>query len=560
MQKTKIIFLLFSLILLSVMLTASEKAAAQAAENGDIAAMKVLLEKNPKWVNAKDEYGNPGIHRAAIRQHTAMVEFLIKNGVDMNATREDSGTTTLHTAALYGPEEVVKLLVENGADIDRKDKRGQTPLNLALMRGRKPVVEYLMGKGATLNKKIYSPLSLLHMASATGVQSMVDALLKENKDIDFQTKGRDGTTLMHSAASGGLVEFVRLLSSKGLKMNVKNIYGQTPMHYAAQGGHHDVLEIGLKAGVDIDIKTHDGRTPLHFAHENKKEDTVAFLKKKGAYSGPRQFPRLSGPYLGQKGPGMTPEVFAPGIISSNEYGVHSYPAFSPDLKEVFWSAYVRGNQVIYRMKEEKDGWTAPETAPFSGKYHDGNPCFSVDGKRLYFDSKRPMGKEGKEKDSDIWYVERTETGWSAPVNAGPVINSEGEEKFAALAGDGTMYFKVLHDLYRARKVDGKFSKAEALVQYNTKAIEVGPFIAPDESFLMFESNRPGGLGALDLYISFRKADGTWTDAANLGETINNRSHQRFAGMSPEGKYFFFNTDRDIYWMDAGFIKTLKPQE
>lgn len=89
---------------------------------------------------------------------------------------------------------------------------------------------------------------------------------------------------------------------------------------------------------------------------------------------------------------------------------------------------------------------------------------------------------------------------------------------------------------------------------------MGPFIDPDEGFLIFESNRPGGVGSLDLYIAFRDADDTWSKAVNIGKPVNTPGYERFAGISPGGKYMFYTgSGPDIYWLDAAFIKTLRPK-
>jgi hypothetical protein len=100
-----------------------------------------------------------------------------------------------------------------------------------------------------------------------------------------------------------------------------------------------------------------------------------------------------------------------------------------------------------------------------------------------------------------------------------------------------------------------------------------PFIAPDESYIIFSSFRPGSYGLGDLYVSFRRDDGAWTEPSNLGSKINSAAKDRFPHVSLDGKYFFFNSNRvsilnakpipdgpgNVYWVDAGFIKELKPK-
>ena len=90
-----------------------------------------------------------------------------------------------------------------------------------------------------------------------------------------------------------------------------------------------------------------------------------------------------------------------------------------------------------------------------------------------------------------------------------------------------------------------------------------PFIAPDESYLIFTSYRPGGYGEGDLYISFRNSDGTWKPAINMGETINSPANEFPSGLTPDGRYFIFASSKlgffmpDIYWVDAQVIEKFR---
>lgn len=538
-----------------LVLSAGTHDIAIAVENGDLETVRMLLEKDAKLANTLDKYGNSLLQRAVIKRYTAIVKLLIKHGADVNVSRKDTGISPLHVAST---PEVVRLLIDKGADINARTKFGATPLNLALGAGSKEIVDIIMDNGGQLNMEVSTSISILHSALNGGIRRIADMILEKDKNIDYNSKTVYGNTLLHSAAKGGLTGFIRMLLSKGLKVDEKNIYGQTPFHFAAAGGHKEVVQLFSKMGFDINVKTNDGRTPIHFARENGKKEVEDLLVKKGAYPGKRQFPEIRGKYLGQREPGLKPEVFAPGIISTNEYGEHSFPAFSPDYKEVYWSAYSRGQQTIFFMKTEDGKWSPPGIAPFSGKYDDGNPSFSFDGKRIYFDSNRPLEKKGKPKDRNIWILEKKGKAWSAAKPLSPVINTKEEECFATVTKDGTIYFKIITDLYRVRKVDGKYTKREKLDEINTGAFEIGPYIAPDESFIIFESNRPGGKGQIDLYICFRNPDDSWSEAINLGDTINTKESERFPSISPDGKFFFYvGHTSDIYWVDAKIIEKLK---
>ena len=119
------------------------------------------------------------------------------------------------------------------------------------------------------------------------------------------------------------------------------------------------------------------------------------------------FPVLKGKYFGQKPPGMTPEPFAPNLLP-DKYWWHSAPAFSPDGKEVYFSAFIRNraySERIMYMKLENGRWTLPKIASFS-EYFEGGPCFTPDGNKIFFSSARPLAKGGEQRnDRDIWYVQ-----------------------------------------------------------------------------------------------------------------------------------------------------------
>lgn len=317
--------------------------------------------------------------------------------------------------------------------------------------------------------------------------------------------------------------------------------------------------------------------------------------------GKKNFPVLKGPYLGQQLPGNTPEFFAPGIVTT-QYHEHSAPAFSPDSDEVYWSAFLgplqsRAPQVILYSKQKNGIWTEPEIASFSGQYTEGNPCFSVDGNRLFYGSRRPVSGQGEPEDWDIWYVERTSTGWSEPKNPGSPVNSEKNEGQPTLTKDGTLYFLANHEdyqnnncIFRSRFINGRYEKPEPLSEpINIKGkYSWCPFIAPDESYLLFVSNRNGSLGMGDIYISFRKNDDSWTQPKNLGTPICSDDNDRFPKVSPDGKVMFFASKRtsigafyekpqtldelmtrynnpgngltDIYWVSSKIIEDLKTEE
>jgi hypothetical protein len=122
-----------------------------------------------------------------------------------------------------------------------------------------------------------------------------------------------------------------------------------------------------------------------------------------------EFPKLSGPYLGQKPPGMTPEVFAPGVISA-ERDLHSCPVFPKDGKYVLWRTMnsPSGDGIFY-MEQIEGNWTEPLKAPYLND-DDDVPCFPYDDHTLFFISKKNKTNGQKR----IWQTKITNGKWEEP--------------------------------------------------------------------------------------------------------------------------------------------------
>ncbi len=283
-------------------------------------------------------------------------------------------------------------------------------------------------------------------------------------------------------------------------------------------------------------------------------------------------------YLNEKPPGMVAELFAPGTVSS-PLSEHSSPAFSPDGTVVLWTVMnknYRGS--LWEMRYQNGLWSTPRRPSFADSTADDYyASFSPDGKKLYFSSRRKAPAPFSQNiDMRIWAVERTETGWGNPVPLDTVA-SQGREYAHSITKNGTLYFSSPHgggtslNIHKAEKKNGHYIKP-VLLPYNINTVnyEDGAFVAADESFLIFESDRPEGIaGSIDLYISFKSTNGRWCLPVNMGTKINSAGSERFARLSPDGKYLFFGSTRnssaerwgfDIYWIDAKVIDELRNSE
>ena len=285
------------------------------------------------------------------------------------------------------------------------------------------------------------------------------------------------------------------------------------------------------------------------------------------------FPVLEGSYLGQKPPAMTPEIFAPGIISTEDLG-EAGSAFSKS-GDVFLFNRRRppeGHTTIYFMEMKNGIWTKPSPVPFNSPYADWDFHFAPDGKTLYFTSKRPVSQgNGSSKHANIWMTELTHSGWSEPrMLEFPINTLANHDCCATLTKNGTLYFFSRRDgglgqsdIYRARLKDGKYVEVENLGKpINSEYSDYDSFIAPDESYIIFSSDRPGGYGRYnDMYVAFRKTDGAWTEPKNLGYEFRDSGVN---SVTLDNKFLFYTCGRtgndDIYWVDAKIIEDLKPDE
>jgi len=221
------------------------------------------------------------------------------------------------------------------------------------------------------------------------------------------------------------------------------------------------------------------------------------------------FPPLKKRYLGQKRPGRTPKVFAPGMISTKEY-VEGHGMFTPDMKEFYFSR--RGGKykktMLFRLQYKNDKWS--EVSVLST---------DINKYRERFDPYWPTFKN------------------LAPFKDMPI-------RGFSRSDNGTYYFYFLemdgsgHMSY-SRLIDGKYEAPQKMrKEINTGKWIAHPFVAPDESYLMWDAETEGEYGA-DIYISFRQQDGSWGPRINMGDKINSASYDQRPRVTPDGKYLFF---------------------
>jgi hypothetical protein len=134
--------------------------------------------------------------------------------------------------------------------------------------------------------------------------------------------------------------------------------------------------------------------------------------------------------------------------------------------------------------------------------------------------------------------------------------------YVTATSGGALYFTGRGGIYRSRWLDGHYQPAEKLGQeVNSLGNPAHPYVAPDESYLLFDANPPGSR-LPSIYVSFRQAGGTWTEAERLGNEISTDDAELAASVSPDGRFLFFarfvGGSADIYWVDASVLDAYRP--
>jgi hypothetical protein len=286
---------------------------------------------------------------------------------------------------------------------------------------------------------------------------------------------------------------------------------------------------------------------------------VAFL----AVSSMQAFakPFAVGPYLGQTPPGPVAEVFAPGLISNtrpHRWETHGH--FSADGNTFCF----RRLGYIYITENTDQGWTTPKRIK-NIPYRVWSVCLSPDANNIYFMDQyftRPLrNRYDPTKRRSYHRCMRTSQGWSLAKELGPPFSSA--RGGFSLSADNSLYFKSIRGgFWVAHFVGNTWSEAIKIPMEMGNLRGCHPGVAPDGSFLVFYSIRPGAIPGTetDLYLTMQKADGTWTKPRNMGPGINTGYHEIGARISADKKYMFFtrstgwNLNRatdtaDIYWVE-----------
>ncbi|MCK5536039.1 MAG: PD40 domain-containing protein [Bacteroidales bacterium] len=263
-----------------------------------------------------------------------------------------------------------------------------------------------------------------------------------------------------------------------------------------------------------------------------------------------------GEYLGLNLPDTVPEIFAPDFISGKGR-LHCFPSFSIDNKEIYWMTIP---PKIMTVREINGKWSDPQLASFSTENRNFAPFVAHDN-TIYFSSNRDGGK-GK---LDIWHTTKIDSSFTVPLNIGDKINTGNSESNPTVSENKTMFYAgsvkgklYSRGIYYSTYENGEYQipvfLPEPINIMDTAILDYTPFIAPDESYLLFCSNRQNPEKELcHIYISFKKENGEWNEPIDLSLKMGFTRSSKFPYITPDKKFLFFSCGNDMYWVDAKII-------
>jgi ankyrin repeat protein len=206
----------------------------EAVKSGDFEKVKLLVEKNPSFVNAMDDTTLSPVLTAAYHGEMGIANYLVANGAKMD----------IFSSSALGLTYIVKNLVQkypkmvNAVAID-----GFQPLGLACYFGRLETAQYLVLHGAEVNSPAINEqrVTPLHSAVAGRHFEVARLLLANGADANAEQQG--GFTALHAAAQNGQIEMIQLLLANGAKLDARTLERKTPADLARERGHAEALSL-----------------------------------------------------------------------------------------------------------------------------------------------------------------------------------------------------------------------------------------------------------------------------------------------------------------------------
>lgn len=197
-------------------------------------------------------------------------------------------------------------------------------------------------------------------------------------------------------------------------------------------------------------------------------------------------------------------------------------------------------------------------APVNSEWDEYSPIINSDGTKMMFTYRGPLSTGGKQNDfgdpdslgtyfEDIFYTEFKDGSWKEPQKLDSNINTKQHEATVQLSPDGQtmLYYKDTEqgsgDIL-ITSLEGNIWLTPERLPICSPEWEGSAAISPDVKFIIFSSDRPGGYGGIDLYLSKLDSEGFWGPAENLGPVINTEYNEDGVFIHPDGKTIIFSSE------------------
>ncbi|EMR04431.1 OmpA family protein [Cesiribacter andamanensis] len=240
----------------------------------------------------------------------------------------------------------------------------------------------------------------------------------------------------------------------------------------------------------------------------------------------------------------------------NKFPQQYFPVLTVDARTLIFTARESSStqdmEDLYISRKGEGGeWSAPESLSdvINTAYNEGTATISADGRTLIFTSCQGRRSYGR---CDLYISQKTGASWSEPRNIGSAINTRHWESQPSLSADGrTLYFvsdrpggQGSRDIWvSSRNEQGEWSEARNLgAPINTPGEEISPQIHANGQTLYFSSNGHVGMGGYDLFLSEQQQDGSWQQPRNLGYPINTHEDQVSLFVTADGSQGFYSQE------------------
>lgn len=255
------------------------------------------------------------------------------------------------------------------------------------------------------------------------------------------------------------------------------------------------------------------------------------------------------------------DLLAPGMVSTGLQ--ETTAAVSPDGNTLVFmrSDLAEKDDTLLLSRRQGGQWSTPEVPAFSGEWHDSEPTFSPDGRRLYFVSNRPphsgdaplVAEMGGHRfpGTNLWYVPRDTSGrWGNPVHVDGALNDGAMIYNPSIAANGDVYFSAHRpdsgrsfQIYVSRQTPQGLAPPQRVELGDMTRNRMDPAIDPGQRFIVYAGDEGDSLGRADLYIAFREADGHWDKPEHLAGDVNSEGLENAPSLGPHFGELYVASDR-----------------